>query len=376
VGDGRKARGKRYEWASLLVVVVLAKLAGMQSLLGASEWIADQQEFLRTHVPLCWKRMPCANTYRSALALLESQPVNALLAAWCVRQEAASRCGEEPSRLVAQPSERHVHLVIDGQALRGTGKQIPTGEEPPKQVLPLSEVQTGIVLQQCPIAQAHHAVRTLKPLLTEVLCKGRILTADAAQSYHEFGRLVQRAGGEVIVVVKGNTPATQADLALCFEDEQADRRTWQSWEQVEKGHGRLERRSITITPDLNDYLRQDWGEVGLVFRVQRERTWQGRHSVEVIYGWSSLSPRRCSPQRLLRLMRAHWAVENRLHWRRDVTLGEDRCGVRFPPVAQMLAVLNTVVLSLMDRHQVANLARQIRRFSSHPDEALAWVCNF
>ena len=68
--------------------------------------------------------------------------------------------------------------------------------------------------------------------------------------------------------------------------------------------------------------------------------------------------------------------ENRLHWRRDVTLGEDRCGVRFPPVAQMLAVLNTVVLSLMDLHQVANVARQIRRFISHPDEALAWPLDF
>jgi hypothetical protein len=69
-------------------------------------------------------------------------------------------------------------------------------------------------------------------------------------------------------------------------------------------------------------------------------------------------------------------IENRLHRRRDVTLGEDRCGVRFPPVAQMLAVLNTVVLSLMDFHRVANVARQIRRFSSHPDEALAWTLDF
>ena len=55
---------------------------------------------------------------------------------------------------------------------------------------------------------------------------------------------------------------------------------------------------------------------------------------------------------------------------------EDECGVRLPPVAQMLAVLNTVVLSLMDMHQVTNVARQIRRFVSHPDEALAWVIDF
>jgi len=191
-----------------------------------------------------------------------------------------------------------------------------------------------------------------------------------------MARLVKRAGGDVVLFIKDNTPATRADLELFFEDKQADRRTWQSDEQIEKGHGRLERRQITTSPDLNDYLRRDWGEVGQVFRVERERTSKDQHSVEVVYGWTSLSPKRCSPQQLAQVIRAHWAVENRLHWRRDATLGEDRCGVRLPPVAQLLAVLNTVVLSLMDLHHVPNVARQIRRFASHPDEALAWVLDF
>jgi len=79
---------------------------------------------------------------------------------------------------VAHPSERHVHLAIDGKALRGTGKQAYGGEAPQKQVLHIYEVQTGIVVQHCPIAQEHNEVSTLKPYLTEVLCKGRILTAD------------------------------------------------------------------------------------------------------------------------------------------------------------------------------------------------------
>src|SRR2546421_2980478 len=312
--DGRKARGKRYDVAGLLVVLVLAKLAGMQSLVGASDWARDQEAFLRESLQLPWKRMPCANTYSYALARLDSQEVNAALAAWGVRKEAESRCGEEPSRLMTQSSERAVHLAIDGKALRGTGKQAYGGEEPQKQVLHVYEAQTGVVLQQCPIASEHNEVSTLKPLLTPVLCQGRLFTADAAQSYHDFGRLIKRAGGDVVVFVKGNTPATQADLELFFEDPQADRSTWQSYTKIEKGHGRLERRHITISPDLNDYLRRDWGEVGQVFRLQRERTIKREKSVEVVYGWTSLSPKRCSPQRLLQLIRAHWAVENRLHW--------------------------------------------------------------
>src|SRR5438132_13481501 len=376
VVDGREARGKRYELAGLVVVLVLEKLAGMKSLSGASDWIQDQEVLLRQGLHLPWKRMPCANTYSYALARLDSQQVNAALAAWFVRKASQSRCGEEPNRLVAQASERHVHLAVDGKALRGTGKQAYGGEKPQKQVLHVYEPQTGIVVHQCPIAQEHNEVSTLKPLLTEVLCKGRILTSDAAQSYHDFGRLVHRAGGDVVLFIKDNTPATRADLELFFEDPEADRRTWQSFEQIEKGHGRLERRQITTSPDLTDYLRRDWGEVGQVFRLQRERQSKEKSSVEVVYGWTSLSPQCCSPERLAQLIRAHWAVENRLHWRRDVTLGEDDCGVRFPPVAQMLAVLNTVVLSLMDLHHVPNVARQLRRFASHPDEALAWVLDF
>src|SRR5260370_16947771 len=95
--------------------------------------------------------------------------------------------------------------------------------------------------------------------------------ADAAQSYHEFGRLIQQGGGDVVVIIKDNTPVTRADLELFFEDEQADRRTWQCFEQIEKGHGRLERRQITTSPDLNDYLRRHWADVGHVFPFHCER---------------------------------------------------------------------------------------------------------
>ena len=67
--DGRGARGKRYDLAGLLVVLVLAKLAGMTNVLGASEWIQDQELLLREGVNLSWKRMPCANTYSMSVAV-------------------------------------------------------------------------------------------------------------------------------------------------------------------------------------------------------------------------------------------------------------------------------------------------------------------
>jgi predicted transposase YbfD/YdcC len=373
IGDKRAARGKQYDRAGLLIVLVQAKLAGMKSLLGASDWVRDQAEYLRKHLKLSWKQMPCANTYKYALARLDSQQINEQFRDWLVRQEAQCRCGREPSRFATQLDQRAVHVAIDGKVLKGTGKQIYGGEQPQKHVLHIYEVKTGIVLHQCPIADKQNEVSALKPLLTEVLCKGQILTTDAAQSYHEFGRLVKRAGGDVIRTIKDNTPVTRADLELFFEDPQADRATWHSYEQVEKDHGRREKRSLLTSPDLNEFLFREWGEVGQVFRLQRERKTPEKISVEVVYGLTTLSPTQCSARQLFGLIRDHWAVENRLHGRRDVTLGEDRCGVRVPAVAQMLAVLNSLILSMMDFHHVSNVARQIRRFSSHPEEALVWL---
>ena len=262
--DGRKARGKRYDLAGVLMIVILAKLSGIMNMLAVSEWAKDREEWLRTSLGLNWKCLPCTNTYRNVLAGLDSQQVNAHFASWFVRQVTQQREGKS--------SEEHVHLAIDGKTLKSTGEQAYGGEHPQQHLLHIYEPETGIVLQQIPIETKTNEVGALKPLLTEVLCKGRVITADAAQSYHEMPRLVKRAGGEVILIIKDNTPVARADLALFFEDPQADQSTWQSYQSwAEKGHGRLERRKITTSPDLNGLFYQDWGEIGQVFRFA-ERT--------------------------------------------------------------------------------------------------------
>ena len=169
---------------------------------------------------------------------------------------------------------------------------------------------------------------------------------------------------------KDHTPITRADLELFCEDEQADRSTWQSCEQVENGHGRLQRRHLLTSPDLNAYLRRDWGEVGQVFGLQRQRRSKDKHRLEVLYGWTRLAQKCCSPQRLLPFIRAHWAVENRLHWRRDVTLREDHSQVRKGNAPQVWAVLNNLILALLDFLGVQNVPKQMRVFDAQPQRAV------
>jgi hypothetical protein len=183
---------------------------------------------------------------------------------------------------------------------------------------------------------------------------------------------IHRFQGDYLLIAKDNQPTLRQDMADLFEDPSPDRRRWRQGERWDKAHGRLEHRHITCRPDLNDWLGKDWEGIEQVFRLERTttilKTGKVRH--EVLYGLSSLPTQQALPQRLLRLDRDHWGIENRLHWRRDVTLGEDRCQTRTGAAPSLLAQLNSTVLSLMDRAGVRNVARQMRSFDATLDDAL------
>ncbi len=213
----------------------------------------------------------------------------------------------------------------------------------------------------------------LKPLLTQHLIKGRIFTLDAMHTQRAFCAQVHRLAGDYLLIAKDNQPTLHEDIADLFEDRTPDRRRWKQAETWDKGHGRLEHRQITCSPDRNSWFAKDWEGIEQVFRLERTtrllKTNQTRH--EVVYGLSSLSMRQAPPARMLSLIRDHWAIENKLHYRRDGSLGEDACQTRTGPVPSLLAQLNSAVLSYMDRVGVRNVARQMRYFDAHPEQALA-----
>ena len=143
----------------------------------------------------------------------------------------------------------------------------------------------------------------------------------------------------------------------------------QTASSVDKGHGRLERRSIETTTQLNDYV--DWPSVGQVFKLVRERTLKGKTEVEVVHGITSLSREQADAARLLELVREHWSIENKLFGVRDVTLGEDACRVRTGSAPQILAALRNLVVHLLDQVQAVSRAAATRRFAIRPLEALS-----
>jgi predicted transposase YbfD/YdcC len=136
---------------------------------------------------------------------------------------------------------------------------------------------------------------------------------------------------------------------------------------VDKGHGRIEKRSIRLTTSLTK--TQQWKGLKQGFELTRQRTEKGKTTREVVYGITSLSRERADAQRLLELTRQHWGIENGSHYRRDVTLGEDQSRVRKGSAPQILAGLRNSILHLV-KDVAPNLATAIRRLGNCFSQAL------
>ena len=140
---------------------------------------------------------------------------------------------------------------------------------------------------------------------------------------------------------------------------------------MEKGHGRMEKRTVRTTSILT--LHEKWAGLAQGLEITRERTVKGETTVEVEYAMTSLKPEVADAKALSLLVREHWGMENGLHWRRDVTLGEDGCRVRKGNAPQVLAAVRNAVIHLLAGVEAANHAAAIRRLNNHPEEALALI---
>lgn len=131
---------------------------------------------------------------------------------------------------------------------------------------------------------------------------------------------------------------------------------------VDKGHGRIERRTLTSTTVLNGYL--DWPGVEQVCRIERERRTGTKVSRETVYDITSLPRTLAGPDDLLRLSRGHWgAIENGLHWVRDEVLGEDRSTIRTGHAPQNLAALRNAALNWLRAGGIDTISATLRSFT-------------
>ena len=128
---------------------------------------------------------------------------------------------------------------------------------------------------------------------------------------------------------------------------------------LDKGHGRRERRTLKATTALNEYL--DWPGVAQVGQVDSEVVKEGKTTRETCYFITSVSRAVGDAGQLLKWVRGHWSIENRSHYVRDVTMGEDSSRIRKRSGPQVVAALRNATISFLRTTGATNIAEAIRR---------------
>jgi predicted transposase YbfD/YdcC len=363
--DPRRTASITYPLVAILTLAVSAILANHLSVLAIAEWGARQPpEHLRT-LGFGQGRTPCQSTLQRLFCQLDGTALAQVLTQWFAPR--------------AQPSADGLQgVAIDGKAQRGRLRFPADGG--PVHALSAFCHETGIVLAHAPItisADKVEAELTVAPtLLARVDWQGRVLTGDALFCQRNLCAQVLDAGGDYLLLVKDNQPALHEAIALWFDPPPALARRpvtdWRTTRTIDTGHGRRpEIRELVASTDLTTYL--DWPGLTQVFRI--ERTWRehGHAKRAIHYGITSLDPETGPPDRLLSLKRGHWAIENRLHWRKDVTFGEDACLIHVGYGPMVMALLRDAAVSLLHRHGVRQVAARLRAHSQYPDQAIALV---
>lgn len=367
VPDPRRAASVTYPLPAILALAVAAILANHLSVLAIAEWGARQEASVLARLGFPAGRTPCQSTLQRLFRRLDGGALSAVLTA-CFAPTAAPG--------TAAPGAQGV--AIDGNAQRGRLRFAAGGCPVP--ALSAFCHDLGVVLAHEPIEHAGdkaEAELTVAPaVVARVAWAGRVLTGDALFCQRALCRQVLAAGGDYLLAVKENQPTLHRDRALLFDPAPdlaapplLDQREAQT---LDRGHGRRDEvRRLRASTDLNDYL--DWPGVAQVFRLERTWSRRGRRAREVQYGVTSLAPDEADAARLLALRRGHWAIENRLHRRKDVNLGEGASLIRAGQGPTVMALLRDAAVNLLHRAGVTHVAARLRAHSQHPEQAVALV---
>lgn len=152
-------------------------------------------------------------------------------------------------------------------------------------------------------------------------------------------------GGDYVLTLKDNLPTLAADVKAWFDDPAA--KSVAAAPTVDGDHGRIETRTATILTDI-DWLRKMHGWTGLkaISKVQRSSETAGEITTETTYYVLSAP---LPPEQFGTVVRSHWGVENRLHWRLDVVMSEDQDRTRRDNAPHNLAVLRRMAINLMQK---------------------------
>jgi predicted transposase YbfD/YdcC len=260
---------------------------------------------------------------------------------------------------ISWPERSWYGVAVDGKEIRGAGKH---GCK--VHLVSLVQHGSGVVMGQRRVGEKAYEPHALSQMLKGRDLDGVVVTMDALYTHTDMAQQILDRGGHFFMVVKDNQPLLHEDIELQLARDPLPGEVRWEYSSRTKRHGRLEIRRVVSSAELNDYL--DWPGVGQVVQRTCERIAlkSGKRTKEVSYAITSLDHRQATVQDLARLWRGHWTIENRVHYVRDETLGEDRGQIHTADAAQALSALRNAVLTTLRGRLWDSIAQALRYYGT------------
>jgi predicted transposase YbfD/YdcC len=328
----RQCRNLKHRLEDILVLGFCGTLSGCDDFEEIVDWAKQNLDFFRTFLTLP-HGIPSHDTFNRVFAVIPSATLQEVLLPWLLERRGL-------------PPGDWVH--IDGKTMRHTRRK--SADLGALHVVSAWAGQTGLTLGQIAVDAKSNEITALPQLLELLDLKDKIVTADAMGCQKEIVRTIVGGKGDFILAAKDNQPTLSAEIAGSFAKAASKplpaRREYTT---VESGHGREEKRTVRVLPaarNLSPETRQAWLGLLTLVMVVREVTCTatGAVSREVSYFISSLKP---DAEKIGKAIRGHWSIENGLHWVLDVVFREDARRLYDRTVAENVAFMNRLAVSLL-----------------------------
>jgi predicted transposase YbfD/YdcC len=362
--DPRSEINRKHPLASVVVIALIAVLAGASGPTAIAQWAAIKEELLASVLPLP-HGVPCKDVFRRVLMALRPEAFQACFAAWVrsLRDEAAAETG------VARPT-----LAIDGKTLRRSHDR-KNGLGALHSVTVWAS-EYGLSLGQVACDEKSNEITAIPELLKLVDVSGGVVTIDAMGCQKEIARAVVAAKGDYVLALKGNQgtlhQAVVDHVLRRWDDDFAGDAVGRR-QTDETGHGRRESRTYIQLEAPRDLPGlKAWRGLKSIGVAISEVVRDGKVADEVRYYISSLAVEP-DAKAFAHAVRSHWGVENGCHWTLDVTFREDESRIREVRLRENMAWLSRFCLSLLKRHPGRQSVAMKRRSCGWSDDFLMQV---
>jgi predicted transposase YbfD/YdcC len=346
--DPRTGNAGRHDLLEILVIALCTVLCGGQTAVDMAEFGGAKKDFLSRFLKL-EHGIPSHDTFSRVFRFVDPEQFRACFITFMARfAEAAQGV-----------------IAIDGKTLRHSFDTASATSS--LHMVSAWGCEQRLVLGQLATDAKSNEITAVPKLLDLLMLKGTIVTVDAMNCQRDIAQRIIDKGGDYVFALKGNQGTLHDDVRRFLDD--PDTAGVESHTTVDGDHGRIETRTTVVSTDIA-WLQEihHWPGLDAVGKVIRTREVNGKVTTETAFHLASAP---LSAERFGHVTRAHWGIENSLHWVLDVVMNEDNARNRKDNGPKNLAVLRHIALNIVRKEKSKGSMRVKFKRAGWADDFLA-----